>query len=295
MRADELVEARERAREDTPRRRGMHPAPAVARAAARPDSPQVANVPVDRLRAHPDNVRRDLGDLRELTASIRGRGVLQPLRVERRGDFMRIRAGHRRAAAAQLAKLRKVPCVIVSECETDEAIVEMFGENLHREGLSVEEKRDNAQRLIREFDYTVEGVAAAIGVAQTTVAAWLRVGDAPTPVARADGRKQIPGSRKAWVPRVKPTRLHDLIGSWRGRAADGLNPDQAQALLADLEDLLQGWVPQDDATTVNEHVLAQVAELDPENRMPVQELADRIGCHTKLVQRARAGLKRAAS
>ena len=46
--------------------------------------PAVAYVPLERLRAHPDNVRRDLGDLRELTDSIHRQGVLQPLRVEHR-------------------------------------------------------------------------------------------------------------------------------------------------------------------------------------------------------------------
>ena len=96
--------------------------------------PAVAYVPLERLRAHPDNVRRDLGDLRELADSIRRQGILQPLRVEHRpgGQVLRIRAGHRRAAAAESAGLRRVPCVIEAEADTDEAIAEMFAENLHR-------------------------------------------------------------------------------------------------------------------------------------------------------------------
>ena len=82
----------------------------------RPQAPAVAYVPLERLRTHPDNVHRDLGDLRELVESIRQQGVLLPLRVEHRpgSEVLRIRAGHRRAAAAELAGLPKVPCVVVA-------------------------------------------------------------------------------------------------------------------------------------------------------------------------------------
>ena len=258
--------------------------------------PAVAYVPLDRLRAHPDNVRRDLGDLRELVESIRLQGILQPLRVEHRpgGEFLRIRAGHRRAVAAELVGLRKVPCVIVAEAETDEAITEMFSENLHRAGLTTIEKRDNARRLMQEFGYTVEGVAAAVGVHLSTVYGWLR--DSPAPVqARPDGRAQRAGARKAHTPRVRLTDLHDLLTRWHPLADHGLDGGQAAALLAEVQALLQGWTPpQTSATSVSARVLARVAELDPEHCRPVRELADRIGCHPKLVERARAALRRAS-
>lgn len=265
----------------------------TAAALPRPPVPAVAYVALERLRAHPDNVRADLGDLRELVASIARHGVLLPLRVERRpgAEFVRIRAGHRRAAAAELAGLRKVPCVIVGECDTDEAIGEMFAENLHRQGLSPAEKRDTARRLVREFGYTPDGIAAAVGVHHSTVRGWLR--DTPPPVTRRpDGRRQTAGGRAAFRPTIKPTAVHELIGRWRAHADDGLTAQQAHTLLTELAGLLQGWVPAQNSTCVNDYVLAAVAELDPGHRHPVQELADRIGCHPKLVERARAALRR---
>ncbi len=255
--------------------------------------PAVAYVPLERLRAHPDNVRRDLGDLRELTDSIRRQGVLLPLRVEHRpgGQVLRIRAGHRRAAAAELAGLRRVPCVIVAECDIDEAIAEMFAENLHRAGLTMAEKRDNARRLITEFGYTVAGVAAVVGVHQTTVSGWLR--SSPTQLeTRPDGRPQQPGSGRVHVPRVRPTDLHTLLTRWRP-VVGGLDAEQAAALLDEVQALLGGWTPPEtSSTSVSSHVLAQVAELDPRHCRPVRELADRIGCHPKLVERARAALRK---
>lgn len=208
-------------------------------------APTVAYVPLQRLRAHPDNVRRDLGDLRELVDSIARQGVLQPLRAERRpgAEVLRIRAGHRRAAAAELAGLRKVPCVIVAEAEADEAIAEMFAENLHRAGLTAAEKRDNARRLIDDFGYTVDGVATATGCHPTTVYGWLRTSPAQTRQAIHAGERRQPGSGQARAPRVRSTELHAVVSRWRELATGGLDPTQACALLDDVEALLQGWTP----------------------------------------------------
>jgi ParB/RepB/Spo0J family partition protein len=246
----------------------------------------VAYVPLSRLRGHPDNVRRDLGDLRELVESIRRRGVLQPLRVERRPgrDFLRIIAGHRRAAAAELAGLGRVPCVVVAEAEPDVAITEMLTENLHRAGLSPAEKRDTVRRLIREFGYTQAGIAAAVGVTPRTVSQWLR------------GRHGA-GDRRAHVPRVAPTVLHSVVTRWRETGIGGLDATQTGTLLDELEALLGGWTPGQVRTTtsVNGRVLAQVAELDPDHTRPVRDLAARIGCHPRLVERARAALRSAAT
>ncbi|MGH9059500.1 MAG: ParB/RepB/Spo0J family partition protein, partial [Acidimicrobiales bacterium] len=232
--------------------------------------------------------------LRNLVASIRLQGILQPLRVERSsgGSFLRIRAGHRRAAAAGLAGLRKVPCVIVDACDTDVAIAEMFAENLHRAGLTTAEKRDNARRLIDEFGYTPEGVAEATGVHFTTVYSWLR----NTPqklVTRPDGRRQRAGARNAHFPRLKPTDLHALMLRWRAVAGCGLDAAQANALLAEVEALLGGWTPMaTTSTSVSAVILARVVELDPRNTRPVQDVAYEIGCSTKLVERARAAIRR---
>jgi hypothetical protein len=261
----------------------------------RSPTPAVAHVPPQRLRAHPDNVRCERGDLRELVNSIRLQGVLQPLRVEHRpsSEFLRIRAGHRRAAAAELAGLPKVPCVIGAESEADEAVAEMFTENLHRAGLSVGEKRDNAHRLMAE--YTVDGVTTAVGVHPSAVYGWLRE-DPPPLQARPDGRTHRPAANQAYTPRVRLADMHALLTHWRPVAGtDGLCPEQARALLGEIEALLGGWrPPASTSSSVNAPVLAPVTELDVEHRRPVRELADRIGCHPKSVQRARAALRTAS-
>jgi len=160
--------------------------------------------------------------------------------------------------------------------------------------MTMAEKRDNARRLITEFGYTVAGVAAAVGVHQTTVSGWLRSSPAQLET-RPDGRPQRAGSGRMHVPRVRPTELHALITRWRSEVADGLDVEQAAALLDEVQALLGGWTPPETSSSVSSHVLAQVAELDPQHCRPVRELADRIGCHPKLVERARAALRKKAT
>ena len=76
---------------------------------------KAAIVPVDRIQFHNHNVRRDLGDLRELADSIRRHGVVTPIVLERRGETFRIRDGHRRVAAAQIAGLSRIPAFVHGE------------------------------------------------------------------------------------------------------------------------------------------------------------------------------------
>ena len=81
--------------------------------------PQIVNIAIDRLFPHSDNPRKDLGDLSELAASIKASGILQNLTVvpdepdNSNTDFTII-IGHRRYAAAKIAGLTELPCVVVN-------------------------------------------------------------------------------------------------------------------------------------------------------------------------------------
>jgi len=70
-------------------------------------------IPIDRLRPNPNQPRKDLGDLRDLTHSIREKGVLEPLLVRHDDDddMYTIITGERRFRAARSAGLSEVPCI----------------------------------------------------------------------------------------------------------------------------------------------------------------------------------------
>jgi ParB family chromosome partitioning protein len=137
-------------------------------------------LPIDRLREHPANVREDLGDLEELAASIRSHGILQPVVVQPNpdpaepGTFL-ILAGHRRTAAAKLAGIRSVP-VTVRAAAGPKAIEIMLIENCQRSDLSPMEKAE-AMGKLRRRGMSGSDISRAIGLTVSTVSYYLSLLD----------------------------------------------------------------------------------------------------------------------
>lgn len=89
-------------------------------------------VDINKIYPHPDNPRKDLGDLTELAESIKVSGVLQNLTlVPRDKDTYTVIIGHRRLAASKLAGLKEVPCIITEMDEKEQAAT-MLVENTKR-------------------------------------------------------------------------------------------------------------------------------------------------------------------
>jgi ParB family chromosome partitioning protein len=127
-------------------------------------------IPVDQIRPNPDQPRKVLGDLRELTDSIREKGVLEPLLVRYvpREDAYHIISGERRYHAARAAGLREVPAIekMADDAETLEiALIE----NMQRKDLTPFEEADGLHRLATTFEYRHEDLARKIGKSRTSV------------------------------------------------------------------------------------------------------------------------------
>src|SRR2546426_11345718 len=126
-------------------------------------------IPVDKIRANPEQPRKVLGDLRELSDSIKQKGELEPLLVRfvPREDCYFIISGERRYHAARAAGLRELPCIekIADDAETLElALVE----NLQRKDLTPFEEAEGLHRLAAQFDYTHDDIARKIGKARSS-------------------------------------------------------------------------------------------------------------------------------
>jgi ParB family transcriptional regulator, chromosome partitioning protein len=142
-------------------------------------------IPVDQIRPNPDQPRKALGDLRELTESIRVKGVLEPLLVRfvPREECYYIISGERRYHASRAAGLREVPCIekMADDAETLEiALIE----NIQRKDLTPFEEADGLYRLAQQFDYTHEDVAKKIGRARNSVSETLSLLDIPDVLRR---------------------------------------------------------------------------------------------------------------
>ncbi len=142
-------------------------------------------IPVDQVRPNPDQPRKALGDLRELTESIRMQGVLQPLLVRfvpREGCYYII-SGERRYHSARAAGLREVP-VIEKTADDAETLEIALIENIQRKDLTPFEESDGLQRLIDTFGYTHDDVAKKIGRSRSSVSETLMLLKIPDPIRK---------------------------------------------------------------------------------------------------------------
>ena len=142
-------------------------------------------IPVEQIRPNPDQPRKAIGDLRELTDSIREKGVLEPLLVRfvPREDCFYIISGERRYHASRAAGLNEVPCI---EKTADDAETLEIGliENIQRKDLTPFEEADGLHRLATQFEYTHEDVAKKIGRARSSVTETLSLRNIPDPLRR---------------------------------------------------------------------------------------------------------------
>ena len=110
---------------------------------------EIRMIPIGDLEHHPENPRKDLGDLSELTESIRKNGVYQNLTVV--ADLKRCKylvvIGNRRMEAAKAAGLVELPCAI-SDMDHKEQIATMLEENMQRQDLTVYEQAQGFQMMM---------------------------------------------------------------------------------------------------------------------------------------------------
>ncbi len=120
--------------------------------------------------------------LAELAQSIKAQGVMQPILVRPvgSGDY-EIIAGERRFRAAQMAGLTEVP-VLVKDVPDEAALAMALIENIQRENLNPLEEAQGVQRLIREFQFTHEQAANAIGRSRSATSNLLRLLNLAAPV-----------------------------------------------------------------------------------------------------------------
>lgn len=131
---------------------------------------EIEYIPVACLRPHPDNPRKDLGDVSELAESIRKQGIMQNLTVipcEDEPGAYTVIIGHRRLAAAKAAGLTEVPCIVTGMTQKEQ-LATMLLENMQRSDLSPYEEANGFQMML-DLGETVETIAKESGFSQTTV------------------------------------------------------------------------------------------------------------------------------
>lgn len=188
-------------------------------------------LPIDSLRPgrYQPRTRMDEEALAELADSIRAQGVIQPILVRPVGDqHYEIIAGERRFRAAKMAGLTEVP-VSVRDVPDEAALSMALIENIQREDLNPLEEAQGVARLIREFGFTHEQAAAAIGRSRSATSNLLRLLNLAAPVQEMlmGGRLDM-GHARALLAVDSGTQVqfgHQIV-------LKGLSVREAEALVA---------------------------------------------------------------
>jgi len=110
----------------------------------------------------------------ELAASIKEKGVVQPILVRRSQDGYELIAGERRVRAVKSLAIEKIPAII-KECSDQDVLEIALIENIQREQLNPIEEAHAYKRLIDEFEFTQEKIAQVVGKDRSSVANSLRL------------------------------------------------------------------------------------------------------------------------
>ena len=185
-------------------------------------------IPLDRLEPNPQQPRVDVGDLDELIASIKERGVLEPLLVRPSqvgGRFMII-SGERRYRAAREAGLHEVPCI---EMDVDDRAVAEIAliENLQRKDLTPYEESDGLLALVNRFGYTHEDIARKIGKSRSSVTESLTIAALPDEIKELCQKANI--NSKSMLLQVARQSNSDLMLKFVNQVLQqGMSRDEAR-------------------------------------------------------------------
>lgn len=207
---------------------------------ARHETPVGKMVPLSTIEPDPNQPRSAMGDLDELVASIREKGVLEPILVRPRPDdesdtpappgiLYRIISGERRYRAAQEAGLYEVP-VIEMDVSEQEALEIALIENLQRKDLTPFEEAEGYRLLAERHQYTHEEIASAVGKSRTVITEGLSLLQMP-PRVRDTVQALAITSKSLLLEVLKAGDEQEMIELLEEVARRGLNRDDLRQRL----------------------------------------------------------------
>jgi len=241
----------------------------------------VRMMPIEMLSPNPDQPRKQFTpqDLDELAASIRDRGVLQPILVRAwpgEADRWQIIAGERRWRAAQAARLTTVP-VIERQMDDVEVLEVAIIENVQRADLNPMEEANAYAQLMERFGRTQDAVAGVVGKSRSHVANTLRLLQLPAPVREhvMAGRLSA-GHARALITAPDPVGLAETV------LARGLNVRQTEILARQSGDGGRSGRPPQRPSAGTSESSADIEALQ-------QDLSDTLGMKVELTDRGGKG------
>ena len=218
-------------------------AAALQQEAARTDSKELQNLPVDLIQRGKYQPRRDMDPtaLEELAQSIKAQGLMQPIVVRPIEDGRyEIVAGERRWRATQQAGLDRISA-LVREIPDEAAIAMALIENIQREDLNPIDEAFALQRLQQEFQLTQQQVADAVGKSRVTVTNLLRLTALPEEIKTLLGlpvERQVEGARHVVARGLTVRQTEALVRQWLSHKEQAIDPVKADPDITRLEQRL---------------------------------------------------------
>jgi ParB family chromosome partitioning protein len=169
-------------------------------------------VPIEDVDPNPNQPRQVVGDLSELVASVREKGILEPILVRPRGSRFQIIAGERRFRAAGEVGLAEIPCVVRDTSDAEMMEIALV-ENLQRKDLTPFEEADGLKTLADTFGYTHEAMAEKLGKSRSSITEILTLTAMPQAVRDLCRRADI-HSKSLLLQIVRqstPEKMTDMI------------------------------------------------------------------------------------
>jgi ParB family chromosome partitioning protein len=231
-------------------------------------------VRVDRIAPNSLQPRRafDEAKIEELAASIRERGIIQPLLVRRNGAGYELIAGERRLRAAVKAGLKEVP-IVVRDVSDDDALQLALIENLQREDLNAIEEAIAYRRLQEEFHLSQEEIAGRIGKSRPAVANSLRLLSLPDSLQEDVSQGRLPVGQARALLGLSGEAM--TLAAAREVIARHLSTRETERLVARLKSGRRGK--------------RQTVFMDPDVRSLVERLQRSLGTKVRLLQKKKSG------
>jgi ParB family chromosome partitioning protein len=140
--------------------------------------PRIRMISIDKIDPSPHQARTELGDIEELMASIKEKGILQPIIVRSKNDRYEIIAGERRCIAAKNVGLKDIACIEMNVSDS-EAMELALIENLQRKDLGVFEEADGLNALVGMYGYSHKQISEKIGKARSTITEIMSISKIP--------------------------------------------------------------------------------------------------------------------
>jgi ParB family chromosome partitioning protein len=161
------------------RARMRHDAHFVDELARRSSAHIGSMLPLALIEPNPEQPRTNVGNLEELTASIREKGVLEPILVRQlEPNRYQIISGERRFRAATAAGLDEIPAIELDATDREALEIALI-ENIQRKDLTAFEEAEGFQFLQEKFGYTHEKISQVLGKSRTTITETLQLNEIP--------------------------------------------------------------------------------------------------------------------